>query len=300
MISSSTRKSAKSIEQVDINATFSLQRHHWKPTHLQGVQKQDSDDKEFLPVCVTLEASEYVSIKTKKGMRVGKKGERLFLGTSICWCGKLFIHFFHHFMRSSSSLWSQDSFRSHTSLYMSSASSVTGEMMPTGLYIDAKNFSIPLFVASWSGTWKFTSNVSLTLFHDTPNIFNSNVLVFNSCLSNAISGFVADMKSTSSFTFKCHLSNLNFESPKYPYKHFLDFLNLFICSVTSNKIINIHAFLDFFNMCFRFWIVLLAGGKALLDRAITKKRWLPKSKYGSGKPQRVNVIWFYPFDPMEC
>ena len=112
-------------------------------------------------------------------------------------------------------------------------------------------------------------NESLTLFHDTPNIFNSNVLVFNSCLSNAIS---ADMKSTSSFTFKCHLSNLSFESPKYPYKHFLDFLNLFICSVTSNKTINIQAFLDFFNMCFRFWIVLLAGGKMLLDRAITKKR----------------------------
>ena len=109
------------------------------------------------------------------------------LGTSICWCGKLFIHFFHHFMRSSSSLWSQDSFRSHTSLYMSSASSVTGEMMPTGLYIDAKNFSIPLFAASWSGTWKFTSNVSLTLFHDTPNIFNSDVLVFNSCLPKSIS-----------------------------------------------------------------------------------------------------------------
>ena len=224
----------------------------------------------------------------------------ILLGTWICWCGKLFIHFFHHFMRSSSRLWSQDNFRSHTFLYMSFASSVTGEMMPTGLYIDAKNFSIPLFAASWSGTWKFTPNESLTLFHDTPNIFNSNVLVFNSCLSNAISGFVADVKSTNSFTFKCHLSNLNFESPKYPYKHFLDILNLFICSVTSNKIINIQAFSDFFNMCFRFWIVLLAGGKVLLDRAITKKRWLPKSKYGSGKPQRVNVIWFYPFDPMEC
>ena len=110
-------------------------------------------------------------------------------------------------MRSSGSLWS---FRPHASLYMSFASSVTGEIRPTGSYIDAKNFSILLFVV---GTWKFTPNVSLTLFYDTPNIFDFDVSVLNSCFSKEMSGFVAYVKSSSSFTFECHLCNLNFASP---------------------------------------------------------------------------------------
>ena len=137
----------------------------------------------------------------------------ILLGTSISWCGKPFIHFVHHFLRSSGSLWFQDSFRLHASLYMSFASSVTGEIMPTGSYIDVKNFRIPFFVVGWSGTWKFTSNVSLTLFHDTPNIFDSEASVLNSCFSKEMSGFVVDVKSPSSFTFECHWCNLNFASP---------------------------------------------------------------------------------------
>ena len=56
-----------------------------------------------------------------------------------------FYPFSHCFMRYSGILWSQDSFRSHASLYMLFASSVMGKMMPTGSYIEAKNFSIPLF-----------------------------------------------------------------------------------------------------------------------------------------------------------
>ena len=58
---------------------------------------------------------------------------------------------------------------------------------------------------------------------------------------------------------------------KYPYSRFLDFLNFFSCSVIGNQIINIQAFFNFFNMCSRFWIALLAGGKVLLDCAIKKK-----------------------------
>ena len=77
------------VSKVDRAELILMPHSHYKdiietPTHLQGVQKQDSDDKEFLPVHVILEASEYVSIKTKKGMRVGEKGERVFLVTSIC------------------------------------------------------------------------------------------------------------------------------------------------------------------------------------------------------------------------
>ena len=53
-------------------------------------------------------------------------------------------------MKSSGSLWSQDSFRSHASLYISFGSKVTDEMVPTGSCIDAKNFSIRLFVVGWS------------------------------------------------------------------------------------------------------------------------------------------------------
>ena len=127
-------------------------------------------------------------------------------------------------MRSSSSLWSQDSFRLHASLHMSSASSVTGEIMPAGSCIDAKNFSIPLFVVE---TWKFTANVSLSLFHDTPNIFYSDVSVLNSCFSKEMSGFVVDVKLSSSFLFECHLCNLNIIYVIY--SRFLDFLNFFIC-----------------------------------------------------------------------
>ena len=125
----------------------------------------------------------------------------LLLGTSICWCDEPFIHFLYHFVRSSSSLWSQDNLRLHSSLYMSFASSmIGGEMIPTGSYIDAKNFSIPLLIVGWSGTWKFTPNVSLTLSHNTRNIFNSNVLVFNSCFSKEVSG--STVKSSSSFMFE--------------------------------------------------------------------------------------------------
>ena len=49
---------------------------------------------------------------------------------------------------------------------MSFANGMGGGMIPTGLYIDAKNFSISLthslLVVDSSGTWKFTPNASFT------------------------------------------------------------------------------------------------------------------------------------------
>ena len=130
-------------------------------------------------------------------------------------------------MRSSGSLWSQDSFRSHASLYISFGSKVTGEMVPTGSCIDAKNFSIRLF---------FYSKCVLTLFNDTLNISHSDVLVLKFCFSKEMSGFVTYGKLSSFFTFECHLCNLNFPSPN---SCFLNFLIFFNCSATSNQIINI-------------------------------------------------------------
>ena len=44
-------------------------------TQLKGVQMEDSDNKEFLPVHVILGASEYAIVKTKKDNKVGQKGE---------------------------------------------------------------------------------------------------------------------------------------------------------------------------------------------------------------------------------
>ena len=54
-------------------------------THLQGVQKEDSDNKEFLPVHVIFGASEYVNIKTKKDAKVGQKGEPVAEYTDFGW-----------------------------------------------------------------------------------------------------------------------------------------------------------------------------------------------------------------------
>ena len=47
---------------------------------------------------------------------------------------------------------------------MSFANGMAGGMIPTGLYVDAKNFSISLslLVVDSSGTWKFTPNASFT------------------------------------------------------------------------------------------------------------------------------------------
>ena len=56
-------------------------------------------------------------------------------------------------------------------------------------------------------------NVSLTLHHDAPNIFDSDVSVLSSCFLKEMSGFLVDVKSSSYFMFECHLCNLNVASP---------------------------------------------------------------------------------------
>ena len=54
-------------------------------THLQGVQMEDSDNKEYLSVHVILGASEYVNIKKKKDIKVGQKAEPLAEYTVFGW-----------------------------------------------------------------------------------------------------------------------------------------------------------------------------------------------------------------------
>ena len=54
-------------------------------TDLQGVQMEDSDNKEFLPVHVILGASEYANIKRKRGIKVGQKREPVTEYTTRGW-----------------------------------------------------------------------------------------------------------------------------------------------------------------------------------------------------------------------
>ena len=54
-------------------------------TQLQGVQMEDSDNKEFLPVHVILGASGYAIVKTKKDIKVGQKGEPVTEYTAFGW-----------------------------------------------------------------------------------------------------------------------------------------------------------------------------------------------------------------------
>ena len=54
-------------------------------TDLQGVQMEDSDNKEFLPVHVIFGASEYANIKRKRGIKVGQKREPVTEYTTRGW-----------------------------------------------------------------------------------------------------------------------------------------------------------------------------------------------------------------------
>ena len=68
------------VSKFDRAELISMQNPHYDDiiqtyTHLQRVQMEESDNKEFLPVHVILGASEYVNMKTKKYIKVGQKGE---------------------------------------------------------------------------------------------------------------------------------------------------------------------------------------------------------------------------------
>ena len=68
------------VSKVDRAELIPMPNPHYKDiiqtyTHLQGVQMEDSDSKEYLSVHVILGASEYANIKIKVDVKVGQKGE---------------------------------------------------------------------------------------------------------------------------------------------------------------------------------------------------------------------------------
>ena len=61
--------------KVDRAELISMPNPHYKDiiqtyTHLEGVQTENNDNKEYLPGHVILEASEYANIKTKRDIKV--------------------------------------------------------------------------------------------------------------------------------------------------------------------------------------------------------------------------------------
>ena len=78
------------VSKVDRAELISMPNPHYKDiiqtyTHLQGVQMEDSDNKEYLPAHVMLGASEYANIKTKGDVKVGQKGEPVVEYTTFGW-----------------------------------------------------------------------------------------------------------------------------------------------------------------------------------------------------------------------
>ena len=68
------------VGKVDRAELISMLNPHYEDiiqtdTNLQGVQMEDSNNKEFLPVHVILGPSEYTNNKRKKDIKVGQKGE---------------------------------------------------------------------------------------------------------------------------------------------------------------------------------------------------------------------------------
>ena len=66
-----------------------------------------------------------------------------------------------------------ESFRSHSSLYMSLPVNVTCDINPSGSKIDAKCFNILLFSCYFNGISRSTPNVSFDLSQGIPNIWQS-------------------------------------------------------------------------------------------------------------------------------
>ena len=65
------------VSKVDRAEMISMPNPHYediiqKYTHLQGMQMEDSDNKEYLPVHAILGASVYSNIDTKKDIKVGQ------------------------------------------------------------------------------------------------------------------------------------------------------------------------------------------------------------------------------------
>ena len=78
------------VSKVDKAELISMANPHYRDiiqtyTHLEGVQMEDSDNKEYLLVHVILGASEYATIKTKGNVKVGQKGEPVAEYTAFGW-----------------------------------------------------------------------------------------------------------------------------------------------------------------------------------------------------------------------
>ena len=78
------------VSKVDRAELISMPNPHYKDiiqtnTHLQGVQMEDSDNKEYLPVQVILGASEYANTKAKGDVKVGQNGEPVTKYTTFGW-----------------------------------------------------------------------------------------------------------------------------------------------------------------------------------------------------------------------
>ena len=78
------------VSKVDRAELIPMPNPHYKDiiqtyTHLQGVQMEDNDTKEYLPVHVILGASEYANIITKGDVKVGQKGEPVAEYTAFGW-----------------------------------------------------------------------------------------------------------------------------------------------------------------------------------------------------------------------
>ena len=76
--------------KVDRAELISMPNPHYKDiiqtyTHLEGVETENNDNKEYLPGHVILEASEYANIKTKKDIKVGQKGAPVAEYTTFGW-----------------------------------------------------------------------------------------------------------------------------------------------------------------------------------------------------------------------
>ena len=76
--------------KVDRAELISMPNPHYKDiiqtcTHLEGVQTENNDKKEYLPGHVILEALEYANIKTKRDIKVGQKGAPVAEYTTFGW-----------------------------------------------------------------------------------------------------------------------------------------------------------------------------------------------------------------------
>ena len=78
------------VTKVDKNQLISLENPRYeqrltKYVHLKGIEMEDKDSKDIMPVHLILGASDYVKIKTETAPRVGALGEPIGEKTKLGW-----------------------------------------------------------------------------------------------------------------------------------------------------------------------------------------------------------------------